>query len=84
MVPSGAAAGLVLIQVFLGAYAVVRALPPAVTVAHVAMGAALVATLVGVAAASHHLSAADSLTRESKAERVLAVKHRSTVLDVRP
>ncbi len=61
-VPAGIASGLLVIQVLLGGVAVLQALPPPVTVAHLAVAAALVGTLVALTTAAYRLSAAGSVT----------------------
>lgn len=48
-IPAGAALGLVFLQVLIGGLAVVWRLPPPVTIAHMAVAAALVATLAALA-----------------------------------
>ncbi len=56
LAPAAGAAGLAVIQVLLGAVAKLQLLPPPVTVAHVAVGAALLGTLVALATASYWLA----------------------------
>lgn len=58
MAPAGMAVGLVFIQVLIGGLAVVQRLPPPVTIAHMAVAAALVATLAALTVISHALTAA--------------------------
>ncbi|WP_406568097.1 heme o synthase [Caldinitratiruptor microaerophilus] len=61
VVPAGAAAGLVFIQVLLGGAAVRQALPPALTVTHLAVAAGLLATLVALTTAGYRLAPAGTV-----------------------
>lgn len=63
IVPAAGAAGLAVIQVLLGAVAKLRLLPPPVTVAHVAVGAVLLGTLVALATAAYWLAEGGVLPR---------------------
>lgn len=63
--PAVVAAGLVFIQALLGGVAVTQSLPPAITVTHLAVAAALIATLVALTTASYRLSAAGVLAGEA-------------------
>ncbi len=58
VVPAGVAMGLVFLQVLIGGLAVVQKLPPPVTIAHMAVAAALVATMAALTLVSYRLSPA--------------------------
>lgn len=74
VIPAGVSAGLFSVQVLVGALAVLRALPPAVIVAHVAAAEALLAILVAMTAIAYRLSTAGVLSREDGPARVPMVK----------
>ncbi len=83
VVPAVGAAGLAVIQVLLGAVAKLQLLPPPVTVAHVAVGAALLGTLVALTTAAYWLAEGGVLPAEGEA-RGPAARRRGlgeTVLD---